>query len=163
MQFDEALQWCIDNKATYTLSYAEDIDGSKLWSVKVSRGIISAQYPFASPSEFSDAFWMACRSVSHGTAETKKLKFQELLEKLQIKPAHLANIQPPLQPGEVLCDRCDGRCCKYVCIVLPTPRTKEDFDWLRFYVMHENTEIMLDVTGEWSLVFSTPCRFREKR
>lgn len=162
MQFDESLQWCIDNQAVYTFTYVEDIDGSKLWTAKVSRGIISAQYPFTSPEEMTNAFWLACHAVKHGTITTQGMNITEMLEKAgALRAAQLPVIQPPLQQGEVLCDRCDAKCCKYVCIELEKPETKEDFDWLRFYVMHKNIHVTLDVAGQWALVFDTPCSFLE--
>lgn len=161
MQFDESLQWCVDNKAAFTFTYVDDVDGNKLWTARVSRGIISAQYQFSTPEEMPNAFWMACYAVIHGTLTTQKMNLTAMLEKAGALRVQSPAIQPPLQQGEVLCDRCDARCCKYVCIALEKPVTKEDFDWLRFYVMHKNSYITLDVTGQWALVFDTPCSFLE--
>src|SRR3990167_3200232 len=39
-----------------------------------------------------------------------------------------------LKPGEVLCDHCTAKCCRYFALPLDTPKTQRDFDFIRWYL-----------------------------
>ena len=42
-----------------------------------------------------------------------------------------------LKEGEVLCDYCTAKCCKYFALPIETPEDEEDFDFLRWYLVHD--------------------------
>jgi uncharacterized protein len=48
------------------------------------------------------------------------------------------------------------KCCTYITQVIPTPRSKADFDHLLWQVAHENVEVMKDGDG-WHLLIRTKC------
>jgi len=56
------------------------------------------------------------------------------------------------------CEGCD-HCCRYVALAIPTPRTKRDFDEIRWYVLHENVSVYIDWEGDWGIQFETKCRW----
>lgn len=59
-------------------------------------------------------------------------------------------------PG-TLCEHCTGVCCRYVALPIETPQTPEDFDDIRWYLLHENISVFVE-DGEWYINMATPCR-----
>jgi hypothetical protein len=62
-----------------------------------------------------------------------------------------------LPPGNP-CVGCD-HCCRYVSLEIDRPRTKKDFEYIRWYVLHRNVSVLLDWEGAWFLQFDTPCEW----
>ena len=56
------------------------------------------------------------------------------------------------------CAGCD-HCCRYITINIPTPRTKLDFDNIRWYILHQNVCVFLDWEGDWMVQFDTTCEW----
>jgi Fe-S-cluster containining protein len=56
------------------------------------------------------------------------------------------------------CAGCD-HCCRYVTINIPTPRTKLDFNNIRWYILHRNVSVFVDWEGDWMVQFDTPCEW----
>jgi Fe-S-cluster containining protein len=42
------------------------------------------------------------------------------------------------------------------------PKCKSDYDKIRWYLMHENIWVSIDLCGNWILEFRTPCRNIDK-
>jgi Fe-S-cluster containining protein len=59
--------------------------------------------------------------------------------------------------GNVLCEHCTAVCCRYIALPIDKPRTRRDFDDLRWYLMHENISIFVE-QGDWYIQFYTRCR-----
>lgn len=60
---------------------------------------------------------------------------------------------------EKTCANCDAKCCKYVAAEIDVPENKEDFHHLRWFLMHENVVINVDLDkDEWFLEFKTRCK-----
>lgn len=57
------------------------------------------------------------------------------------------------------CEKCNGKCCKYVAIEIDTPEELEDFENLRWYVAHKNVQVYVDEDYQWHVEFLTPCEF----
>ena len=55
------------------------------------------------------------------------------------------------------CENCKGNCCKYVAIEIDTPETKEDFEDIKWYVVHKNVQVYVDEENIWHIEFLTPC------
>jgi Fe-S-cluster containining protein len=62
-----------------------------------------------------------------------------------------------LKPGEVLCDYCTARCCRYYALPLETPDTREEMDYLRWYLLHGETGIFTE-NETWYLLVHTVCK-----
>ena len=62
-----------------------------------------------------------------------------------------------LRPGECLCDYCTARCCRYFALPIETPRTPQDFDYLRWYLLHKGASVFTE-EGTWYLCVHTVCQ-----
>ena len=73
---------------------------------------------------------------------------------------HPPRIKPPreaIKAGESLCTYCTAKCCKYFALPIDTPTEARDFDFIRWYLLHEHASVFLD-EGVWYLLVHTPCR-----
>jgi Fe-S-cluster containining protein len=59
-------------------------------------------------------------------------------------------------PG-VLCEHCTAVCCQYVALPIDTPRTRAQFDDIRWYLLHENISVFVE-DGDWYISMHTRCR-----
>jgi len=59
--------------------------------------------------------------------------------------------------GSILCEHCNGQCCRYIALPLDKPTTKRDFDDMRWYLFHEKTLIFVE-DGDWYIQFTADCR-----
>ena len=61
------------------------------------------------------------------------------------------------------CFKCKGFCCKYVTVDISEPETADDFDEIRWFLLHENVIIYKsEVKEEWCLEFRTPCKYLDQ-
>ncbi len=56
-------------------------------------------------------------------------------------------------------DKCNAFCCRYISVHIDTPRSKVDFDEIRWFVSHENVVVYKDEENDWLVEFVTPCKF----
>ncbi len=62
-----------------------------------------------------------------------------------------------LKPGEVLCEYCTAKCCRYFALPIETPTTRSDFDHMRWYMIHGRVSIFVD-EETWYLMVHADCR-----
>lgn len=62
-----------------------------------------------------------------------------------------------LRAGESLCDHCSAKCCKYFALPLETPDSREDFDYLRWYLLHDRASVFIE-DETWYLLVHTRCQ-----
>jgi len=62
-------------------------------------------------------------------------------------------------PG-ILCEHCTALCCQYIALPIETPRTRADFDDVRWYLLHEGISVFVE-EGDWYLCIATTCRHLE--
>ena len=72
-------------------------------------------------------------------------------------PIRLKPRREDLQPGESLCDYCTAKCCHYFALPIDTPTQRQDFDYIRWYLLHEGTSVFVD-EGTWYLIVHSRCR-----
>ena len=53
-----------------------------------------------------------------------------------------------LPEGEVLCEYCTAKCCRYFALPIETPTTKEDFEFIRWYLLHERATVFTDEVAQ---------------
>ena len=62
-----------------------------------------------------------------------------------------------LKPGEVLCDHCTAKCCRYFALPIDTPKNRRDFDFIRWYLLHESASVFTE-DDSWYILVHTKCR-----
>lgn len=62
-----------------------------------------------------------------------------------------------LKSGEVLCQHCTGKCCRYFALPIETPESWSDFDHMRWYMMHGRVSIFVD-DGNWYIMIFADCQ-----
>lgn len=62
-----------------------------------------------------------------------------------------------LKPGECLCDYCVAKCCRYFAMPIDKPDTRKDFDYVRWYLLHEQATVFTE-DDTWYLLVHTKCR-----
>ncbi len=59
--------------------------------------------------------------------------------------------------SECLCDYCSAKCCRYFALPIDTPSTQQDFDFMRWYLLHGQATIFVD-DESWYLLVHTVCK-----
>ena len=62
-----------------------------------------------------------------------------------------------LGPDEVLCDHCTAKCCKYFALPIETPVDLEDYEFIRWYLVHDRATVFTD-DDQWYIMIHTTCR-----
>jgi Fe-S-cluster containining protein len=62
-----------------------------------------------------------------------------------------------LKPGEVLCDHCTAKCCRYFALPIEEPKTRRDFDFIRWYLLHDRATVFTE-DDTWYILVHTVCR-----
>ncbi len=62
-----------------------------------------------------------------------------------------------LQPGEVLCSYCTALCCRYFSVPIDAPTTREDFDNLRWFMLHGRVTVYVE-DATWYLCVYSDCK-----
>lgn len=52
---------------------------------------------------------------------------------------------------------CNASCCRYFALEIDKPKTKQEFDYIRWYLVHEGVAVWVD-DGDWYLEVRTVCR-----
>ena len=65
-----------------------------------------------------------------------------------------------LPEGTILCEFCPAKCCNYIALPIDTPETWEDFDYIRWYLMHQDISVFVE-DGEWYLMVHRRCEHLE--
>ncbi len=64
---------------------------------------------------------------------------------------------PSTRGGGSLCDRCVALCCRYFAFEIDRPRTRRDFDDIRWFLLHEDAAVFVE-DGKWYLQVNRRCR-----
>jgi Fe-S-cluster containining protein len=62
-----------------------------------------------------------------------------------------------LKAGESLCDHCTAKCCKYFALPIDEPTTRKDFDYIRWFLLHDRASVFTD-DDTWHLLVHTTCK-----
>ncbi len=57
------------------------------------------------------------------------------------------------------CAECNALCCRYMAVEVDTPETEEDYDDVRWYLLHRNVRVLIDREGDWLVAFDSPCEW----
>lgn|GEM_PF-799000 len=75
--------------------------------------------------------------------------FGVLMPKVLVKRADI-------KPGEVLCQYCTARCCSYFALPMETPTERNDFENIRWFMLHGRVSVFVD-SGTWFLCVFNKC------
>jgi len=56
-----------------------------------------------------------------------------------------------------ICEDCGSACCTYVAMEIDKPTCKRDYDYIRWYLLHEGVHVFVDHEDCWFVEFKTPC------
>lgn len=59
--------------------------------------------------------------------------------------------------GSILCEHCTAACCRYIALPIDKPRSRRDYDDIRWYVMHEGVSVFVE-EGDWYVQFQARCK-----
>jgi len=84
-----------------------------------------------------------------------------MAETAQSGPAVAASEHKPhrkeLKSGEILCHYCRAKCCRYFALPIDTPTEWQDFDYIRWYLLHERAAVFIE-DGTWYLLVHNRCQ-----
>ena len=63
--------------------------------------------------------------------------------------------------SENLCDHCTAKCCHYFALPIETPKCRRDFDFMRWYLLHEGATLFVEGDTWYLLVYSTCKHLRD--
>lgn len=66
-------------------------------------------------------------------------------------------LRDQVPPGRSLCEYCTAKCCRYIALPIDPPESPREFDYIRWYLLHENISVFTE-DDDWYLVVHTPCR-----
>lgn len=58
---------------------------------------------------------------------------------------------------KVLCEYCTAKCCRYFALSIEQPETIEDWEFIRWYLLHDAATVFQD-EGSWYLLVHTKCK-----
>lgn len=56
------------------------------------------------------------------------------------------------------CRKCDAKCCKYFALQIDTPKDKDDFENIRWYLTHKDVTVFIE-KRKWYLEIKNECRY----
>ncbi|MHC4407258.1 MAG: YkgJ family cysteine cluster protein, partial [Planctomycetota bacterium] len=62
-----------------------------------------------------------------------------------------------LPAGDVLCDYCTAKCCRYFALPIETPTTWKDFEYIRWYLLHDKATVFVE-DDDWYLLVHNRCK-----
>ncbi len=68
----------------------------------------------------------------------------------------MARRKPAKSQFETCTQDCGGRCCRYLTVEVSQPRSRADWDEMRWWLAHEGVMVSKDDEG-WLLHIQTPC------
>ena len=84
---------------------------------------------------------------------------------LELLPAKTIDGKTPkrdqVPEGECLCDYCTAKCCKYFALPIDEPSSEQDFDFMRWYLLHDRASVFVE-EEVWYLLVHTTCKHLQK-
>ena len=56
-----------------------------------------------------------------------------------------------------LCEYCTAKCCRYFALPIDTPQSFDDFEYIRWYLLHEAATVFVEEEN-WFLLVHTVCK-----
>jgi Fe-S-cluster containining protein len=78
-------------------------------------------------------------------------------KKIPIKDARKPE-RKDIPKDKIPCQYCPGKCCRYFALPIDTPDDKKQFDFVRWFLLHERATVFVD-DGTWYLLVYNKCKF----
>jgi Fe-S-cluster containining protein len=62
-----------------------------------------------------------------------------------------------LPAGESLCEYCTAKCCRYFALPMEKPDTFEEFEYIRWFLLHERASVFKE-DDDWYILVHTTCK-----
>ncbi|MBL9163328.1 MAG: YkgJ family cysteine cluster protein [Planctomycetaceae bacterium] len=62
-----------------------------------------------------------------------------------------------LPEGRHLCEYCTAKCCRYFALPMETPETFEEFEFIRWFLLHDRASVFQE-EGDWYMLVHTTCK-----
>ncbi|MFH1394634.1 MAG: YkgJ family cysteine cluster protein [Candidatus Omnitrophota bacterium] len=59
------------------------------------------------------------------------------------------------------CKKCEAKCCKYFAFQIDTPKNKNDFENIRWYLAHKGVKVFIE-KRKWYMDIANPCRYLDE-
>jgi Fe-S-cluster containining protein len=76
----------------------------------------------------------------------------------------MATVLAPIKPrreqvpkDKVLCEYCTAKCCRYFALPFDTPTELADYEFIRWFLLHERATVFKE-GKDWDLLVHTQCR-----
>ncbi len=56
-----------------------------------------------------------------------------------------------------LCTYCTAKCCRYFALPIDAPNSRKEFDYIRWYLLHEHATVFVE-EDTWYLLVHTQCK-----
>ncbi|MBQ2789316.1 MAG: YkgJ family cysteine cluster protein [Thermoguttaceae bacterium] len=102
----------------------------------------------------------SCKSRStRKTSATRSEKTEKTSKAVKLVESDKSARRPKKSevPPERLCEFCDAKCCRYFALPIDKPSTFEEFDYVRWYLLHERASVFVE-DGDWFLLVHSPCK-----
>lgn len=66
-------------------------------------------------------------------------------------------LREDLKPDENLCAFCTAKCCRYFALPIETPTDWTDFEYIRWYLLHDRATVFVE-DDCWYLLVHTQCK-----
>ena len=71
------------------------------------------------------------------------------------EPAKIGRANLP--EGKVLCEYCSAKCCRYFALAIDIPDTRTEFEYIRWFLLHEHASVFTE-DGDWYVCVHTTCK-----
>lgn len=58
---------------------------------------------------------------------------------------------------KIPCNFCPGKCCRYFALPIDTPERWKEYEYMRWFLLHERASVFVD-DGTWYLLVHTKCK-----
>ena len=58
---------------------------------------------------------------------------------------------------KTLCDYCTAKCCRYFALPIDNPEDRRDWDFIRWYLLHDRASVFFE-DDNWYLLVHTTCK-----
>jgi uncharacterized protein len=74
-----------------------------------------------------------------------------------VRPRRQKPHREDLHPEECLCSHCPAKCCNYFALPIDTPTTWTEFEYIRWFLLHDRAAMFIE-EGDWYLLVYTRCK-----